>query len=177
MPVWISIVQALSMVAIGIFTATIAVWQWKTANAKVVMDLFDRRMTIYDEVHDCVLKYLHEPSSNLSGYQAGTRLYRSWATSRFLFGRETPEAIDTIRRHLVQHASAERKLHSEEVRDDKRSDLAERIETLDILISEQLTAFSDACYPYLRMDQKRIRTVGEWFHDKNRQRLSYTNET
>jgi hypothetical protein len=47
-PTWIYFLQILVTASIGVLAGVIGVMQWRTAHQKVALDLFDRRMVVYE---------------------------------------------------------------------------------------------------------------------------------
>lgn len=63
-PSWIQIIGALgplltasTTLIVGMAVALIAYRQWKTANDKMVLDLFDRRLEIYSQLEQIAVRY------------------------------------------------------------------------------------------------------------------------
>jgi hypothetical protein len=54
LPYWMEVLNALAVPAIRLLAAVIGYFQWKTAQQKVVLDLFDRRMTTYTALREVV---------------------------------------------------------------------------------------------------------------------------
>jgi hypothetical protein len=51
LPFWMLALQAFAVPVIALLAAVIGYVQWRTAQQKVVLDLFDRRMATYTALH------------------------------------------------------------------------------------------------------------------------------
>ena len=50
LPMWVQYLQALSTPAIALLALVIGVAQWRTSHQRAVLDLFERRMAIFDAI-------------------------------------------------------------------------------------------------------------------------------
>ena len=96
LPVWAQWIQALGPVAISLVTVIIAVAvgviayrQWKTAREKLVLDLFERRFTLYVAAKVGVDQVLRDGSARDNDGIRNIAVVRSEAI--FLFGDEVLE--------------------------------------------------------------------------------------
>jgi hypothetical protein len=149
----------------------VAYMQWRTAHQKVLLDLFDRRMDIYDQVTAMQRKAMRQ-GDQLTGVEIDhMRDVRNRA--KFLFGDEVSDALRqwhdvlidlTISADILRAGNGSRTEHNPKISSALRQLLPYR-DSLPVLFS-----------PYLKMDQKRQRSLMEWFDDRNRVRLSYADE-
>lgn len=98
LPNWVQWLQALSVPSIALFAAIIGWLQWLTANRKVVVDLFDRRLTAYSEIRSAVALI------NRTGqvdFETELQFWRAIDSARFLFGREVWDYLDNLRLKLI----------------------------------------------------------------------------
>jgi hypothetical protein len=65
LPTWYLILQLLFTLAIGVGGGAIAFAQWRTAQRKVVLDLFERRMKVFDALAGAIIKPMIEDASRL----------------------------------------------------------------------------------------------------------------
>jgi hypothetical protein len=94
LPVLALWVQFGATIAIAIGAAWIGFQQWRTANDRLVMDLFDRRFKIYDDV----AKLVHDVSaSSHVDDQTMSLFYLSTHQVKFLFGTEVEAYFEEIR--------------------------------------------------------------------------------
>jgi hypothetical protein len=101
LPYCIQIIQALgpSIVAIvvGCIAAYIAYRQFKTANDKLRLDLFEKRYAVYREVRAVLAGTMQEETVS---YEQVLEFYRKVRGSEFLFGREIEIFIEHVRDKL-----------------------------------------------------------------------------
>ncbi|WP_037435488.1 hypothetical protein [Sinorhizobium fredii] len=171
-PLWIQTLQGLATPLIALGVGVVGFMQWRTAHQKVVMDLFDRRLKVHEEVRE-VLRYYWTNEGNLVGFNAGRKLASASAGARFLFGEEVVETIESLKAIIYQLSSLKNKLEKIERQGGDREPIVAEILELEGHLDKWPLAFSKACLPYLRMDQKHVRTPGEWFRDRNALRKSF----
>ncbi len=138
----------------------------------MLLDLFERRVKVYDKVNDAVSFYLTS-EGNLKTFSARVKLSEAWSESRFLFGQEVTDAISALRDQIASHSRKETRLANPNLGEGIRERTAAELEQVSNDLDNWREPFARVCLPYLRMDQKRVRTPIEWFHDQNRKRLSY----
>ncbi|MDH4982788.1 hypothetical protein [Hyphomicrobium sp. D-2] len=84
--------QSISIFGGGFFTLCIALWKWRTNTQKVKLDLFDRRLAIYNATMDLVCSVRRDGQLNWDQLRAFSRDTRD---ARFLFG-------DKLAKHLAE---------------------------------------------------------------------------
>ncbi len=93
-----SIMQALTTLVLGIFAAFIAWRQWRTSQDRVVLDLFERRFQVFQELTRAIAAAFNKPNpvvSDLANFDAATE------KARFLFGPEVHSYLVEVRKHLI----------------------------------------------------------------------------
>ncbi|RAX40754.1 hypothetical protein [Rhizobium tropici] len=168
-PGWILILQALLTPAIAIAVGAIGFLQWRTAHQKVVLELFDKRLAILTTARSAAITVLKTKNFDEARPYAVDAAIRS----RFLFGKDIVAMLwefqGDVYRATNEGDMFERLKHPEQSAAQRRT-LA--IEAARKILSE----LNSAAEPYMKMDQKRVRTPIEWLRDRNRQRLSYADE-
>jgi hypothetical protein len=103
LPLWVQYVQALGPAAAALAAAIIVYSiqrrQWKTADAKLRLDLFERRLRVYETIQAALLRVIRDGRGNLEmlrDYDAGTQ------EAEFLFGDGVVEYIRSIRNMIIQ---------------------------------------------------------------------------
>jgi hypothetical protein len=94
LPYWIQVLQALLTPAIAAIAVMIALFQWRTAQQKVVLDLFDRRMETYTALRTVVAKVM--ASSSAETLQTSFEFLQALDRADFLFGNEVIEHLKKI---------------------------------------------------------------------------------
>lgn len=95
----VDISKALLTPAIAIVTAYIAWQQWQTNKKKLDLDLYDRRLHVYEEVRkilSIIIRDAHASYEDLLAFRRVT------SQADFLFGPEIPKYIDEIYQHGVK---------------------------------------------------------------------------
>jgi hypothetical protein len=98
--------KALLTPLIAIITTFIAFQQWRTNQQKLILDLYDRRMKIYQEVKNILI--IIERDATASREELWS-FYRSVSEADFLFGSEIRQYIDEIyQRGFKLHTSCKK---------------------------------------------------------------------
>ncbi|NTI62136.1 hypothetical protein G6L85_11535 [Agrobacterium rhizogenes] len=147
----------------------VAFMQWRTAHQKVVLELFDKRLAILTTARSAAITVLKTKNFDEARPHAVDAAIRS----RFLFGKNVVAMLWEFQGDIYR-ATNEGDMF-EGLKHPEQSSAQRR--TLAIEASRKiLSELNTAAEPYMRMDQKRVRTPSEWFQDRNRQRLSYADE-
>jgi len=174
-PAWIQMLQALLTPAIAVAVGTIAFMQWRTAHQKVNLDLFERRMAIYEGVIERISVYFNDNYDDAHA-TAGDGLSALEAKARFLFGPEVANLIGKFRADIMLHAKAYKQACRTDLSPLEKADASAAHESASVKLrpfNEEMTA---AVLPYLRMDSRTVATPLEWIDKRNRIRLSYADE-
>jgi hypothetical protein len=166
-PEWIQILQGLLTPAIAAGVGVIAFMQWRTAQQKVVLDLFDRRMATYEKPRQSMR--LINSSGKVSD-ESDRLLLEAESEAAFIFGADIQEYMREIWLIYVQSRTLTRENGYR-----GREASAQRT-TLMEAVTDFYNNGPERFAPYMRMDQKRVSTMNEWISEKNRHRLSYADE-
>jgi hypothetical protein len=121
LPLWVHwaqlVVEALGTLVIAGVVAYIGYRQWRTAYEQVVLDLFERRMTIYDETQSVLGEIMREGTAD-----HGTIVRYDQATSRLklMFGDDVATYADKTRARLVQFSYHEGRVKGSSCRPSSR---------------------------------------------------------
>lgn len=88
-----------NQIAVAVTQAAIAERNWRTANDRIVLDLFERRLEIFDGIRSIVGEVMR------SGTAPDEVLNRYWqAIDRvpYFFGAEVQDFVETMRRNMIQ---------------------------------------------------------------------------
>ncbi len=145
----------------------VAFMQWRTAHQKVLLDLFEKRLAIYEKIKKAV-----EHITRSEAVIADKLLMEAFDASAFLFGKEIQAHIDRIWTIHQTIARMNYKLQNGTLT--AEDDIAHATVSADLIgLSGNL---SELFAPYMRMDQTRVRSPAEWFYERNRIRLSYSDD-
>lgn len=144
---WTAYLTALTVPVLALVGATIAYRQWRTAQNKLKLDLFDKRMHVYQAVRD-VLGYIG--SHGQIGNEQQVEYLSGIQTAKWLFGPE----VDIYLSETLWHKVVDLELHRTMVYD-APTDLPERsehvqlqAETLKWLIA-QYSVLDKKCAKYM----------------------------
>ena len=98
-PVVAEFSKAMLTPMIAIVTAYIAWQQWKINKQKLSLDLYDRRLKVYEEVRQILSIILRDAKAS---YDDLLKFYRTSSEADFLFGPDIQAYIDEIYQHGVQ---------------------------------------------------------------------------
>jgi hypothetical protein len=160
LPVWIEILKASLGPAVALLAVVIAFIQWRTAHQKVVLDLFDRRMKTY-EAASTVVKTL---IGSLPNEYHIRDLDRVRSDARFLFGPDVVAYLQQIHDLAVEAGAIEIELRGIDEPADRQAISKKKWANLRE-IAEFYDIFPGLCEPYMKMDQKLIRSPVEWLRD------------
>jgi hypothetical protein len=93
LPYWIQVLQALLTPAIAALAVVIALFQWRTAKQKVVLDLFDRRLAKYVALRQVVAKVT---TSGAATSENETQYRQALDGIDFLFGSDIVGPLSEI---------------------------------------------------------------------------------
>jgi hypothetical protein len=84
---------------IAIVTTYVACQQWQTNRQKLVLDRYDRRLHVYEEVRKILSIILRDANAS---YEDLLKFRTAVSEADFLFGPEIPEYIDEIYKHGIK---------------------------------------------------------------------------
>lgn len=146
--------------------AGIAFLQWRTAHQKVLLDLFERRLKIHEDVNAAILDFLGA-DGNLVPSQIRIRLHQARLGSYFLFGKEVAEQIGSFSEDVRVIDELRRKISNPHINQNDHKDASRLLVDRENQLEKWRDGWTAICSPYLRMDQKSIRTPLEWLRSKN----------
>lgn len=145
----------------------VAFMQWRTAHQKVMLDLFDRRLAVYSTIRKALSGV---NTSGLVTDDTQRLLLEAENQAAFLFGTDIQNYIQELWYLCVRYRAHYPK------NGNKSADFANVYEDLMTEVGNFYQTGTERFAPYMRMDQKRVPTPSQWFHDRNRNRLSYADE-
>ncbi|RVL63359.1 hypothetical protein [Sinorhizobium meliloti] len=160
----IETLSALLTPTVAAVAIVIAFMQWRTAHQKVVLDLFERRLAVVESARNAAKALIFEKDVEKAAELATDVAIRS----RFLFGRDIVKVLAEFRGDVYRATEIGGLRES-------TSDV-ERLSIAKAAARAVLRDLSTMAEPYMRMDQRLIRTPAEWLRDRNRARLSYADE-
>ncbi|MCJ2113280.1 hypothetical protein MKK64_19060 [Methylobacterium sp. E-025] len=97
LPAVIIWLQALTVPLLGLLAAWIAYQQWRTADRKVQLDLFDRRFAIYEAAREALAPVMREAGAETRDYFAFSSAIDK---APFLFGKEVLNQFEVTRQDI-----------------------------------------------------------------------------
>ena len=143
----------------------VAFLQWRTAHQKVVLDLFEKRLKVYNQARTAVSRVVTsgqvKPDSNIELGEAAEG-------ATFLFGADVHEYLESLWRDFGR-------LHS--LNQDLERGVGISAGKARSEVFERIAGFyktgPELFGRYMRMDQRLLRTPSEWFTERNKLRLSH----
>ena len=152
LPYWMQILQALLTPVIAFLAVVIAVFQWRTANEKVVIDLFDRHMKIYSDCLAVLRKVTTSPNQNNNENAYDFR--RARADAEFLFGDEVVTHFTKVENAILDLATFNAELTPDLHDENERKELVRKIraakQTIESFCNEE---FRSRLRPYMALKQ------------------------
>jgi hypothetical protein len=154
-----SAVAAFLSFGAAIFAAIVATLQWKTAQEKVILDLFDRRFSVYDKLRSIVGRHLGSGIDERELFNFG----RVSSRAQFLFGPEITTFLEQRRIDLSRDWHERRRGAPDPVLDeDRRAAVQAEIVARKDRLSDFFKDFDELVAPYMTHHQK---AVGESYPD------------
>ncbi|MBY2921028.1 hypothetical protein HF259_06190 [Rhizobium leguminosarum] len=160
---------ALLTPTIAAFAIVIAFMQWRTAHQKAVLDLFDRRIAVFNRAQEFYLTIVkhgvHQAPPDVGQFHS----VRNEAA--FLFGGEIKVLLADFHGAVI-NMSTQALMGQDPDSEDRSAHVRASYDHLKEAVA-LANRFEVMFAPYMRMDQKLIRTPAQWLKDRNRARLSY----
>ncbi len=133
---------------VGIGVALVGYSQWRTANQRVVLDLFDRRIKVYDKIEDVLGSIVRHGTARHEDFRA---FVQAKAEARFLFGNDVSDYLEKLIKDV-----AFMNTYTDAVIDaaPDRSNLLEKRMAVMIRLSEFFTVGPEIFGAYMRLDQR-----------------------
>lgn len=151
---WLEILKLFPATAVGASVVFIAYLQWKTAHTKVMVDLFDKRLAVYESVLEAITLSNIDEGAGIETKNALLRLYRARSDATFLFGDDLTKIIQEIIDCVSSQRLNERRLNNPNISEEDRHRYAEGAEQAGNLKERLGRQFQEASIPYLRIDLK-----------------------
>jgi hypothetical protein len=153
---------------IAAIVACIALLQWITARQKVVLDLFDKRFEVYEDLREAINEYLTQTTTyrvrERGGVWTGTPNYigkfgRAADRARFLFGPEITRFLEARRMDLNDDFFDSNRPETEvpEIPEDRRKAREDRRVAREDRLVHFFEDFDVLVAPYMKHTQKRVR--------------------
>jgi hypothetical protein len=144
-----TIVQWIAVTGIAAFAAIIGYFQWRTAHQRVILDLFDRRLKVYNEARKVVASI---QASEKATIELAAALGGPIEEARFLFGNEVVAYLEGIYETILDAEACSFALERGTAPDRAKVSQQQR-EAMERILSfykEGPPLFA----PYMRLDQK-----------------------
>jgi len=135
---------------IAAVVAVIALLQWKTAREKVLLDLFDKRFAVYDELRSVVGRHITGGIDQTAYFQFA----RAASRAQFLFGPEVQIFLEARRIDLSR--AIERNVQPQPVPEDRRAAVQTELVARADRLSDFFKDFDELVAPYMNHHQKAL---------------------
>jgi hypothetical protein len=147
-----------SQISVAKTKAAIAERNWQTSNERIVLELFERRLAIYEEIREAIGEVVR------SGFARDAELNRfDKATDRvpYFFGAEVQAYLKTLREHLVDLDRANQRRAAQLLNEEWSNRRGEIFKAIVAFYNESPPIFQ----PYMRAHQKVVESTR---HPKSR---------
>jgi hypothetical protein len=141
---------SVAAIVVSLVVAVVQYAQWRTANQKVIIDLYDRRLRVYAQLEKAIAPVVREGEVTSEAFK---EFAIGEADARFLFGDDVLEYLKTLRKRFAWLVS-----FTDDVIDRKPN----RKQLIDLKYEYlgEITAFYDKApdlfAPYMKLTQKNI---------------------
>ncbi len=146
---WTEWLKAFGPALIASFVAFIAYQQWHLSRATLREKLFNRRMEIYHSVHLSLSEFT---GSGEVTHQSIALVQKDWRESRFLFGNEVSQFLDSLQNRMVEAYYHKKVRHDGMTSEDKSYHIDKELEHKKWLVN-QFDPLFKVFSPYLTFDQ------------------------
>lgn len=153
LPTWVAYLQALSTPMIALIVAFIAYRQWRTAHSKLVLDLFERRLSVYRQVRSAV------GVVNTTGKvtrEAEIDLLQAMESAEFLFGKDVQNYLQDMWNRFIKLNAANHMI-ANGTQEQRQSNARAQGDLFDKITNFYYEG-ADVFSPYMKMDH-RVRPV------------------
>ncbi|MER8581727.1 hypothetical protein NKG95_24060 [Mesorhizobium sp. M1423] len=149
LPQWVQILQALLTPVIALAVGFIAYRQWRTAHSRLVLDLFEKRLAVYERTRRAVsVVNTHGKASP----DAEADLLAAMNSAEFLFGKDVRDYLQKLWERFVRLGAASAMIEGTEGEERKRQ--IELRSRFALEISRFYYEGSDIFSPYMRMEHR-----------------------
>lgn len=147
-PYWTTYLSAFSVPAIAVLGAAIAYRQWRTAQNKLKLDLFEKRFAVYDAARRLLASVL------TSGKVRDEEMFKCFVATReakWLLSDQVAHYLDKVLRHrLLELQALDAELEGVPVGPDRSANVKKQTEIKNWL-GLQFDALDENFAPYLRL--------------------------
>jgi hypothetical protein len=153
---------------LSVAVVTIALLQWRVADNKLRLDLFDRRYKVYDAARNFLASISRDASvtqSHLAEFNIGT------SDAKFLFEPDVGEYLAEIRKRALHLRTTRELLKRPPASDDELVGLAQAESDAVLWLGDQITEMTKIFTPYLGFANVKLRaapTFKDFFRSANR---------
>jgi hypothetical protein len=140
---------------LSVAVVVIAALQWRVADNKLRLDLFDRRYKVYDSARKFLAVILRDAAftlPQLAEFNLGT------SDAEFLFGPDVVNYLQQIRERAVHMQTAQRIFEPLPVGEERSRHVQKHHDDL-VWLTDQITAISTTFAPYLGFANVRSKLV------------------
>lgn len=139
-------------VLVAVVVAIIAFLQWVTARQKVVLDLFDKRFAVYEELREVIGRHVSQGAASIEDIGKFTR---AAGRAQFLFGPEVISFLEERRLDLAR-AAFDFTHRPEPVPEERRQAAEDRIVARLDRLGNFFGDLDMLVAPYMKHTQKRF---------------------
>jgi hypothetical protein len=150
LPIWVQYLQALLTPTIAVAVSIIAYRQWRTAHSKLVLDLFEKRLSVYHQVRKAIAVV---NTTGKTSREAELNLLEAIDAAEFLFGDDVRSYLEGMWHRFLKMNAANAMIEGGDTTEVRRTNIEAQSQLLN-----EITQFyyegSDVFAPYMRMEHR-----------------------
>ena len=136
-------------VVVASFVGLISFLQYLTAREKIAIDLFDKRLKVFEDIEAAVADVMYRSKHD----EAFARATNALIYSRFLFGQDVEQFIEKMREHVITQLSA-KDFKGDDVDSAERSKRIDRQHAAMNALADFAKVSPTIFGPYMRVQHK-----------------------
>lgn len=149
-PYWIQVLSALAVPAIALLALVVGVAQWRTAQQRAVLDVFDKRWEVHTKIREVLSKVFRDGTVNDDTLRS---FLRATDGASFLFGSKVNVYLGLLYDALAHHQAAEEEMKNPSSEEARLKAIKSKSEHF-LKIADSFTKLPKLLDPYLRMHQR-----------------------
>jgi hypothetical protein len=151
LPTWLVFIGFIAGLCLSTAAALTAFLQWKTAHEKALLDLFDRRYGMYEDLVDGIRQAKMD-----RGVYLNHKAFKQRSRYKMIFGNEVYDLVDLIYKEIV-HLDASISRQKENFTDERE----DRINAMQDKLTYYLMNIDDFFAPYIQLKYRRVNVIEE----------------
>ncbi len=148
LPWWMQWAQAIALIVISCLGSWIALKQARIASAKLNLDLFEKRLKIFEGARGFLAGFMAE--GRVEGKDVANFNFNT-ADVVFLFEEEVTVYLDGLRTKLLAHRTKSRQTDTLPLNDPRKSEWADQLADMEKDLTAEYPRLVEVFKPYLKL--------------------------